>query len=479
MAKTSPVDLAIRMPPASQVSSLKTQKGDFASALHEEAATSNMAGAATDGSVGRARQNSESHRAPTRNHETPSSDTGTRANRTSSERGLEHRSARNTEPRDEAHQQENKIDRSSEETDPTKNIRTQSDDNPKSLGDDNLKSQDTPDADHDEKLGSYAPGAVGVTTILPEDENPAPIDVLRIHIQPTDNSQPEPDGVQSAEQDIGSGKPVKMEHPGATPIKVDMGQQATDPNSGAYQSEMIDEEALRNQTALHSKATAESGTATAPPTGEGNIQNNVSDKKAENAFIDFIRDPSQSRNFDMVAQPSNQAPAEQSFSQSIGPAVHHSTSPSDLVPQNVERIYHVPYTAIPIEIGLRALDGAREIALELSPRELGQMSVVISVSTQMPIQVSFVVEHQQTLALLMQDAVQIRNALEQAGFSTTDTSLQFSLRQDTPSHSNAQQHGSRKSSPRKDAAASGELSDTSIAAPLRGSIYFRQLDLSV
>ncbi len=365
-----------------------------------------------------------------------------------------------------------------ENTDVAAKDRTEPDDRPTSLGADDLGAEDTLSTDNNKELMLHGTGTAVVVPIAPEGENTVSETFVSMHIQPTDKSEPASDGTHDSHPHIGSGKSARTDHPNTTPTLADIGPSGDDPASDAEQAE-ADSDAAQHQPISRVTTSTGSETAVLPPTDDANKYDPVSTEKAGNSFVDFVGETSQAGHPDISTEPSNQASSEHNIAQNSNPTVQQSSLSSYFAPQEIQRNHHIPYTAMPIEIGLRALDGAREIELELSPRELGQVNVVISVNPQMPIQISFVVEQQQTLVLLMQDANQIRSALEQAGFSTTDTSLQFSLRQDTPSHSNAQHNGSRKASSRKDAIASADISDTTIANTIRGSMYFRQLDLSV
>lgn len=82
---------------------------------------------------------------------------------------------------------------------------------------------------------------------------------------------------------------------------------------------------------------------------------------------------------------------------------------------------------LPLEIGMRVLEGAREIQIVLSPETLGEISIKLDIASDSSISAQFTAENPATLALLMQDASTLKRSLDQTGFSTNSTSLQFSL----------------------------------------------------
>lgn len=139
----------------------------------------------------------------------------------------------------------------------------------------------------------------------------------------------------------------------------------------------------------------------------------------------------------------------------------------------------IPYPSLPIEIGLRILDGVKEISVDLSPKELGKLSVTITASDQASIQILFQTESPHTLSLLQNDASHIRHVLDQAGFATTDTSLQFSLRQDNSSNSNSGRNEAKKPFARKSGVTAISENDPAPRSVSLRSLGLSQLDLSV
>jgi flagellar hook-length control protein FliK len=88
----------------------------------------------------------------------------------------------------------------------------------------------------------------------------------------------------------------------------------------------------------------------------------------------------------------------------------------------------VPLAAMAIEIGMRAMRGAKEFAIRLDPEDLGRVDVRLEVSEEGQVQARVVVEKVETLQLLQRDARTLERAFDQAGLNTSPDGLQFSLR---------------------------------------------------
>ena len=88
----------------------------------------------------------------------------------------------------------------------------------------------------------------------------------------------------------------------------------------------------------------------------------------------------------------------------------------------------VPLAGIPIAIVARAEAGERKFEIRLDPPELGRIEVQLSVDSSGRATSHLVVDRADTLDLLRRDAPALERALQSAGLTTDDTSLQFSLR---------------------------------------------------
>jgi hypothetical protein len=88
----------------------------------------------------------------------------------------------------------------------------------------------------------------------------------------------------------------------------------------------------------------------------------------------------------------------------------------------------VPLAGIPIAIVARAEAGERKFEIRLDPPELGRIEVQLSVDSSGRATSHLVVDRADTLDLLRRDAPALERALQSAGLTTDDASLQFSLR---------------------------------------------------
>jgi flagellar hook-length control protein FliK len=88
----------------------------------------------------------------------------------------------------------------------------------------------------------------------------------------------------------------------------------------------------------------------------------------------------------------------------------------------------VPLAGIPIAIVARAEAGERRFEIRLDPPDLGRIEVQLSVDSSGRATSHLVVDRADTLDLLRRDAPALERALQSAGLTTDDASLQFSLR---------------------------------------------------
>jgi flagellar hook-length control protein FliK len=85
-------------------------------------------------------------------------------------------------------------------------------------------------------------------------------------------------------------------------------------------------------------------------------------------------------------------------------------------------------SAVPMEIGLRALQGAKEFQIRLDPAELGRIDVRLEIGDDKSVSARLVVDRVETLQLLQRDAKTLERALEQAGLKANDAGIDISLR---------------------------------------------------
>ncbi|WP_197279989.1 flagellar hook-length control protein FliK [Bosea sp. AAP35] len=87
-----------------------------------------------------------------------------------------------------------------------------------------------------------------------------------------------------------------------------------------------------------------------------------------------------------------------------------------------------PLHVLPIEIGLRALAGARQFDIRLDPGELGRVDVNLSIADNGEVTAKMVVDRVETLHLLQRDSRMLERAFEQAGLKPSDAGVDISLR---------------------------------------------------
>lgn len=95
---------------------------------------------------------------------------------------------------------------------------------------------------------------------------------------------------------------------------------------------------------------------------------------------------------------------------------------------NVATNAAVPMNRLAIEIAATAQAGNSRFEIRLDPAELGRVDVRIEVDRHGNVTSHLTVEKPETLAMLRNDAQQLQRALDDAGLKTSDSGLQFSLR---------------------------------------------------
>ncbi len=93
----------------------------------------------------------------------------------------------------------------------------------------------------------------------------------------------------------------------------------------------------------------------------------------------------------------------------------------------------VPLSGLAVEIAASAQSGKSRFDIRLDPAELGRIDVRIDVDRNGNVTSHLTVEKPETLSLLRQDAAQLQRALDDAGLSTGNSGLQFSLRDQSSS----------------------------------------------
>jgi flagellar hook-length control protein FliK len=88
----------------------------------------------------------------------------------------------------------------------------------------------------------------------------------------------------------------------------------------------------------------------------------------------------------------------------------------------------VPVSGLAMEIAASARSGKTRFEIRLDPAELGRIDVRIDIDRHGQMTSHLTVERPETLSMLRQDANQLQRALDNAGLSTGNGGLQFSLR---------------------------------------------------
>jgi len=105
-----------------------------------------------------------------------------------------------------------------------------------------------------------------------------------------------------------------------------------------------------------------------------------------------------------------------------------------------------PLSGLAMEIVATAKSGKSRFEIRLDPADLGRIDVRIDVDRNGQVTSHLTVERPETLSMLRQDANQLQRALDNAGLSTGNAGLQFSLRdqssqgQNDGNHSNPNAH---------------------------------------
>jgi flagellar hook-length control protein FliK len=131
----------------------------------------------------------------------------------------------------------------------------------------------------------------------------------------------------------------------------------------------------------------------------------------------------------------------------------------------------VPLSGIAVEIAASVRSGKSHFEIRLDPADLGRIDVRIDVDRNGQVTSHLTVEKPETLSMLRQDAPQLQQALDDAGFKTGGGGLQFSLRDQSSSGQNSGNDNGRN-------AQRLIISDDTIPAAVAGRSYGRSLGSS-
>jgi flagellar hook-length control protein FliK len=132
----------------------------------------------------------------------------------------------------------------------------------------------------------------------------------------------------------------------------------------------------------------------------------------------------------------------------------------------------VPVSGLAMEIAASARSGKTRFEIRLDPAELGRIDVRIDIDRHGQMTSHLTVERPETLSMLRQDANQLQRALDNAGLSTGNGGLQFSLRD----QSSQGQNDGNPSNPNAHRLVVGE--EDSVPAIVAGRNYGRMLGSS-
>lgn len=133
----------------------------------------------------------------------------------------------------------------------------------------------------------------------------------------------------------------------------------------------------------------------------------------------------------------------------------------------------VPLSGLALEIAASARSGKTTFEIRLDPADLGRIDVRINVDRHGQVTSHLTVEKPETLSMLRQDAPQLQRALDDAGFKTGDSGLQFSLRDQSSSGQQNDSSGQGRNAQRLIV-----HEDDSVPATMAGRTYGRMLGSS-
>jgi flagellar hook-length control protein FliK len=126
------------------------------------------------------------------------------------------------------------------------------------------------------------------------------------------------------------------------------------------------------------------------------------------------------------------------------PATQGPAAPATVAQQQVQAAaVPVPLNGLALEISARAKAGSNRFDIRLDPPELGRIDVQLHVSAHGQVTSHLIVDRPETLDLLRRDAPNLQRSLQDAGLTTGDNALQFSLRDQSFSGGNGGDNNSR------------------------------------
>jgi chemotaxis protein MotD len=130
----------------------------------------------------------------------------------------------------------------------------------------------------------------------------------------------------------------------------------------------------------------------------------------------------------------------------------------------------VPVSGIAVEIAAQAKAGNNRFEIRLDPPELGRIDVRLDVDTDGNVKSRLVIERADTYDLLRKDASTLERTLQQAGLKTSDSGLEFTLRDQGSAQREARDQNQRN-------AERGIIPDADVLPAEAASGYNRMLGL--
>lgn len=110
------------------------------------------------------------------------------------------------------------------------------------------------------------------------------------------------------------------------------------------------------------------------------------------------------------------------------PVIHHAAAATDIQVVSRPAEQAVPVAGIAVEIAAQARAGKNRFEIRLDPPELGRIDVRLDIDRDGKVTSRLTVDRVETLDILRRDAHSLERALNDAGLKTSDSALQFSLR---------------------------------------------------
>ncbi|QCK84659.1 hypothetical protein E8L99_02095 [Phreatobacter aquaticus] len=161
--------------------------------------------------------------------------------------------------------------------------------------------------------------------------------------------------------------------------------------------------------------------------------------------------PAHGNQADAAATPSTSTPVPQ---HTAGPLSFAGEVAQRVAVQTAASASTVPINTLAVTIAARASAGSTRFDLKLDPPELGRIDVTMTLDREGRVKSKIVVEKQETLELLQRDQRNLERALGQAGVNTADSSMEFSLKDQSNQGSARDQSGDSHGSGQR--ASSGE-----------------------